>query len=171
MRIPPNFLSKSRVLHLVCTPTGVYSRKGGPVVLIFCFSKLFLCGQLWKEMDIMLVLYSGIFIAKEYLTFLPAPLSSTCMRKYAFHQQIIFSLTNNAPMKYVSMFVAIIIIHPDYSLLFPCLSGNWLHTSSIICMCVILSKRGEEKKCRKIKFKCVWIDVFKWEDHSLDICI
>ena len=30
MRIPPNFLSKSRVLHLVCTPTGVYSRKGGP---------------------------------------------------------------------------------------------------------------------------------------------
>ena len=30
MRIPPYFLSKSRVLHLVCTPTGVYSRKGGP---------------------------------------------------------------------------------------------------------------------------------------------
>ena len=37
VRIPPNFLSKSRVLHLVCTPTGVYSRKGGPVVLIFAF--------------------------------------------------------------------------------------------------------------------------------------
>ena len=30
MRIPPYFLSKSRVLHLVCTPTGVYSGKGGP---------------------------------------------------------------------------------------------------------------------------------------------
>ena len=30
MRIPPYFLSKSRVLHLVCTPTGVYSRKGDP---------------------------------------------------------------------------------------------------------------------------------------------
>ena len=30
MRIPPYFLSKSRVLHLVCAPTGVYSRKGGP---------------------------------------------------------------------------------------------------------------------------------------------
>ena len=37
VRIPPNFLYKSRVLHLVCTPTGVYSRKG--VVLTFCFSK------------------------------------------------------------------------------------------------------------------------------------
>ena len=30
VRIPPNFLYKSRVLHLVCTPTGVYSGKGGP---------------------------------------------------------------------------------------------------------------------------------------------
>jgi len=30
VRIPPNFLNKSRVLHLECTPTGVYSRKGGP---------------------------------------------------------------------------------------------------------------------------------------------
>ena len=64
MRIPPNFLSKSRVLHLVCTPTGVYSRKRGPVVLIFCFSKLYLCRQLWMEMEIMLVLFSGIFISR-----------------------------------------------------------------------------------------------------------
>ena len=30
VRIPPNFLYKSRVLHLVCTPTGVYSGKGSP---------------------------------------------------------------------------------------------------------------------------------------------
>ena len=64
MRIPPYFLSKSRVLHLVCTPTGVYSRKGGPVVLPFCVSKLCLCRQLWMEMEIMLVFYSGIFISK-----------------------------------------------------------------------------------------------------------
>ena len=50
MRIPPYFLSKSRVLHLVCTPTGVYSRKR----VTFCFSKLYLCQQLWMEMEIML---------------------------------------------------------------------------------------------------------------------
>ena len=30
VRIPPNFLYKSRVLHLECTPTGVYAGKGGP---------------------------------------------------------------------------------------------------------------------------------------------
>ena len=64
VRIPPNFLYKSRVLHLVCTPTGVYSGKGGPVVLTFCFSKLYSCRQLWMEMEIMLVFYSGIWFQK-----------------------------------------------------------------------------------------------------------
>ena len=37
-RISPNFLFLSRELHLVCSPKGVYSRKGGPIVLTFCFS-------------------------------------------------------------------------------------------------------------------------------------
>ena len=66
VRIPPNFLYKSRVLHLECTPTGVYAGKGGPVVLTFCVSKLYLCRQLWMEMEIMLVFYSGILFQKVY---------------------------------------------------------------------------------------------------------
>ena len=32
--------------YLVCTPSGVYSRKGAPVLLTFCFSKKYLCQQL-----------------------------------------------------------------------------------------------------------------------------
>ena len=67
VRIPQNFLYKSRVLHLVCTPTGYIQERGPPVVLTFCFSKLYLCRQLWMEMEIMLVLYSGIFISKGLL--------------------------------------------------------------------------------------------------------
>ena len=66
VRIPPNFLSKSRVLHLVCTPTGYIQERGAPVVLTFCFSKLYLCRQLWMEMEIMLVFYSGILFQKVY---------------------------------------------------------------------------------------------------------
>jgi len=40
--------------------------RGAPVVLTFCFSKLYLCRQLWMEMEIMLVFYSGILFQKVY---------------------------------------------------------------------------------------------------------
>ena len=64
MRIPPYFLSKSRVLHLVCTPTGVYSRKGGPRSShVLLFQKIFMSTIMNGDGNYAWF-YSGIFISK-----------------------------------------------------------------------------------------------------------
>jgi len=64
VRIPPNFLYKSRVLHLVCTPTGVYSRKGGPRSShVLLFQKIFMSTIMNGDGNYAWF-YSGIFISK-----------------------------------------------------------------------------------------------------------
>ena len=66
----------------------------------------------------------------------------TRVYNHAFYQLILFSLTNNAPVKHLIIYVGGIYRaprgYPNQIFAFsPCLSGNFLHFPSIICMCVV----------------------------------